>query len=153
MNLTISAYESAAVLRATSALLLDLARIREDEEATAAFNLKGKAAPAEKIQDPVEVTKTKKSKPAPTPAAEAPVATPEPAAESPSEEPPFEGGTEVEGPTLEEVRAVLVQLSESGKSERCKALIQGQGVKSLSELKDQPKKLADLLRAAKEQLV
>ena len=146
MNITISGYEKPEILRAVSAFLLDLARVGENSPVTTTVFTPIAVAP--------EVAKTpaKKSKPAPTPVVEDTPLSREAAAESPSEEPPFDGGTVVSGPTLEEVRAVLVKLSEAGKAERCKALIQGQGVKSLSELKDQPAKLADLLKAAQEQI-
>jgi len=182
MQLTVNGYESAEVYREIASFLQAMARIKEDDEQIQTYQMKlsqredrqehpldAGAGSGEQIvaahQTSQGLTKKRTRKTPPVEATTEP--TPEPIAGElpPSEdktEAPFDGGIEVadapaadiSAPTvsLEQVRAVLVKLSQAGHAERSKALIRGYGVNSLSELAGNNTALAQLYERANKEL-
>jgi hypothetical protein len=96
------------------------------------------------VEQPPQKQKTRK-----TPAAEPPAAEP-PAAEPPAAEPPAAEPPAAKIATLEEVRAVLAELSRAGKAPQAKQLIASAGAEKLTEV--DPSQFATILSAAKELL-
>lgn len=78
---------------------------------------------------------------------EKPAAETQPTEKQPSENPPTETQPEEKQPSMEEVRAILADISRNGKTEDMKALLHKFGATRLSEIK--PEDYTALIEAAR----